>query len=369
MTFTTAAANVCNRQHVLVLKLGAIGDCIMVLPAAYALHCAGYEVHWACAPGIAAVLRLYPWLHVHAVDEAGLLRGGPMQRARALLGIWQAVGGRRYSLCATLYYDGRYALMSLPVRAARKLMLSRTDREFMLQPGRHHTDEYVRILTGRPDSEARERAAPVPVAVEPLPASLVPSTGGRPRVVLVPGGARNLMRDNPLRRWPVAAYVELAAQLLGRGYQVVLAGGPDDLWVLPMFATLETVDCIGKLSLVETLGLLESADVTVSHDTGPLHLAGITRTAIVAIFGPTDPHNFCPQRSGVVALWGGESFACRPCYDGREFAPCRNNGCVQQVSPEMVLHHVDDMLQAARDGRERPLRILTDMNERHPVSR
>ncbi len=348
-------------RRLLLLKLGAIGDCVMVIPAAYAMHRAGYAVDWVCSPAIAPLLRLYPWINVYPVDEAGLLRGGLLQRLGALRAIWKVVAGRRYALCATLYYDPRYRLMALPARAGRKLTLSRTDRRTMLVPGRHHTDEYLRILTARPDSEAPLETPPV--RAEGLPEPALPRVAGQRRIVLVPGGARNLMRDNPLRRWPLSSYVELAGRLLARGYEVVLAGGPDDAWVAPSFAETEVVDCIGKLSLVETVSLLDSADVTVSHDTGPLHLAGITRTAIVAIFGPTDPHTFCPQRPGVVALWGGETFACRPCYDGSEFAPCTNNGCVQQVSPAQVIVHVERLLAASREGRAMPLEILSAASE------
>ena len=141
-------------------------------------------------------------------------------------------------------------------------------------------------------------------------------------------------------------YVELAAALLQRGHEVVLAGGPDDAWASPLFGHLPVTDVIGKHSLVETVALLDSADVTVTHDTGPLHLAGITRSAVVAIFGPTDPRGRLPQRANCVALWGGEGFACRPCYDGRDFAPCDHNGCVRQITAAMVFHEIETLLQA-----------------------
>jgi heptosyltransferase-2 len=117
-------------------------------------------------------------------------------------------------------------------------------------------------------------------------------------------------------------------------------------------------DQIGRRSLVESLAILDSAEVTVTHDTGPLHLAGITRSAIVAIFGPTSPYRFMPQRENCVALWGGEGFACRPCYDGRDFAPCTNNGCVQQVTVEMVLVEVERMLEARRTRTALPPRVV-----------
>lgn len=330
----------------------------MAVPAAYAMHQAGYGVDWVCGQTVAGLLGLYPWINVHVVDDRALLRGDVAERAQAVLDLWRRFSSMgRYDLCATLYYDNRYKILTLPVRAGRKIMLSRSDRATMLLPGRHHTDEYARILTGRKDDVTPTQLAPVQVSS--LSPPKVPRMAGKTRIVLVPGGARNTLRDDALRRWPVESYVTIAEAFLARDYEVILAGGPGDVWTSPAFAALAVTDTTGKLSLVETLSLLDSADVTVTHDTGPLHLAGITRTAVVTIFGPTDPHGRLPQRANCVALWGGEGFACRPCYDGRDFALCSNNGCVQQITPAMVIDQVDRLLAAASEGLSLPLRIHT----------
>jgi heptosyltransferase-2 len=348
---------------VLIVKLGAIGDVVMAVPAAYALHREGYSVEWLCGKGVAPVLGLYPWIKVIAVDEQPLLRGSAAERMRAMGALWKQMRGREYELCATLYYDSRYAMLTWPVRARRRVRLSWEDRKRALLQGRRDTDEYVRILLGREDGETPQQIAPVlpailpPVKVEGLEPGAV-GEDGRSRVVLVPGGAKNLLRDNPLRRWPLHNYVELASKLIGRRCEVVLIGGPDDGWVSSAFTGLGVQDAIGKLSLVESVSLLGSAAVTVTHDTGPLHLAGITSTGIVAIFGPTSPYRFMPQRENCVALWGGEGFACRPCYDGRDFAPCKNNGCVQQVTPEMVLEEVERLMKARREGNALQPRVI-----------
>ncbi len=329
----------------------------------------GYVVDWVVSDVVAPVLALYPWIHVLPVDEPRLLRSGLRRRAGGFAALWRTLRFRvrdsgPYDVVATLYYDRRYELLALPVRARRKLRLSRTERNFALLPGRHHTDEYARILCDRPDGQAPGQLSPIPVPALPPPARSVNSA--RPRVVMVPAGARNVLRDDALRRWPIELYVTLAEKLLEQGCEVVLAGGPDDLWATPHFAALAAAagpdafaNLIGTLSLVETLALLDSAQVTVAHDTGPLHLAGITSTAIVTIFGPTDPHGRLPQRNNAVALWGGAGFACRPCYDGRDYAPCQHNGCMAQVSPAMVLEQVVELLRARAEGRDLPPRVLT----------
>lgn len=344
-------------SRALLVKLGAIGDVVMAIPAARALHDAGYEIDWMCGDVVASILRLYPWIHVIPVSESALLRKGKLSTVRTLWRAWKQLPHRSYDLCATLYYDRRYRLLSLPVRAQRRVMLSLEDRDAKLLHGRHHADEYARILLGRPDGETPQQISPVPA--EGLPPSPLARAAGRQRVVLVPGGARNLLRDDALRRWPVESYAILARGLSEQGVEVVLAGGQEDVWVAPSFAGLPVVDLIGKLSLVETLALLDSADVTVTHDTGPLHLAGITRTAIITIFGPTDPRGRLPQVPNAVALWGGEGFACRPCYDGRDYAPCTHNGCMEQITPEMALAEVKSSLRCVANGEQRVPEVKT----------
>lgn len=346
--------------RVLIVKFGAIGDVVMALPAVHALYKregGDDRIDWVCGLIAAPLLACYPWIRTIVVDDRALLKGTAGVRLHALASLWQSIAWRKYDLCATLYYDSRYRLLTLPVRSNRKVILSQRDRTRMLLPGRHHTDEYARILLALKDGERVVGLAPI--RPENLPKSPLVRMDGRPRVVLVPAGARNMMRDDALRRWPAENYVALASALLERGVEVIVAGGPEDRWIVSSFAGMGITDLIGTMTLPEMLSLLDESDVMVTHDTGPLHLAGVTDVGIVSIFGPTDPRGRLPQRPNTVALWGGEGFACRPCYDGRDFAPCLHNGCMYQVSVEMVVREVEAVMKQRRSGAEMPPRIVT----------
>ena len=332
----------------LLIKFGAIGDVIMAIPAAHQLHLAGHSIDWVCGPTVEPVLTCYPWINRIVADDRAIQLGTASEKAKALATLWRALAGTRYDLAATLYYDARYRLLASPVKATRKLMLSHTDRRFRLLPGRHHTDEYARILMGWPDEVRAQPLTPVPALN--LPANPHARVAGRQRVILAPAGARNQMRDDALRRWPPESYVELAQLLLAEEIEVVLTGGPDDVWIKPYFASLNVTDLIAQHTLPQTLALLDAGDVVVTHDPGPLHLAGITSAGIVALFGPTDPRGRIPQRAGALALWGGEGFACRPCYDGHSFAPCPRNDCIRQWTPSNVAAQVSRMLSDRAQG-------------------
>jgi heptosyltransferase-2 len=335
-------------QRALIIKFGAIGDVIMAIPAAHELFRAGFQIDWVCGAAVEPVLACYSWIHAIPADDHAILTGNLAQRLVVLAKLWSVLAGRRYDLCATLYFDWRYRLLSLPIRARRRVMLSASHRRRSLLPGRHHTNEFARVLLEQPDGEQRHPLAPV--APELLPASSYPRIPGIRRVILAPAGAKNVLRDDALRRWPPESYAALAQLLLepqspANPIEVVLIGGPDDAWIVPAFDGLPVVNLIGALSLTQTLALLDAADILVTHDSGPLHLGGITGIGLISIFGPTDPRGRLPQRAGALAIWGGEGFACRPCYDGRNYAPCQHNGCVRQVTPELVVHQVHRLFE------------------------
>jgi heptosyltransferase-2 len=329
-------------RKALIVKLGAIGDVASVLPAAWKLHRSGAEIDWLCGTTVAPLLSCYSWVRPIVVNDARLLGRRRAGAIWELLRTWGKLAGSSYDLCAVLQYDRKYRILTLPVRAHRSIALDQDARAFKLVSERHHSAEFERILCDQPDEYRTEDIAPVPPDL--LPTNPLPPKG-RIRIALVPGGARNLLRDDPLRRWPLDAYVALARLLLERGYELVLTGGPGDQWVEPGFSGLPLQNCIARWSIPQTLAFYESCDCVVTHDTGPLHLAGLVKCGLVGLFGPTAPSKALPRRTGVVGLWGGERLPCRPCYDGRTFANCESNGCMISITPQRVAATVESLLR------------------------
>lgn len=347
-----------SEKTCLIVKIGALGDVAQTIPAARALATQGYRVHWLCGTSVLPLIECYSWIQPVPVDDRRLLKSGGLSAVAELLAIWQRTIGRRCDLCAVLHYDIRYRALALAVRATRTVVLSMGDRRRQLIPGRNRADEYLRIVTNRADEARADGAVPMPP--DRLPQNSVPHAVSRRLVALAPGGARNLVRDDPLRRWPLENYVALAHELDRRGWQVVLTGGRDDAWVSAAFAGLNVEDRIGTLTIPELLALYAACDLVVTHDTGPVHLAGLVGCRLIGLFGPTMPATVMPRRDGVAAIWGGGDLACRPCYDGRDYAPCSSNRCLQSVAVEHVLVQIDAMFRrgSAMPG-AKPLRSVS----------
>ncbi len=282
-----------SMARALIVKFGAIGDVIMDDPRSLRIIPARRSTGSAARPS-APLLACYPWIETIVIDDRALLTGSKLAQIRTLAALWKTLSGRRYDLCATLYYDPPLRPGYLPhSRRAQGHPVAYQSRS--QAPARPPSHRRVRPHPARHQGRrarnlARSRTAPGPAPVT-HPASAGAGTH-RAR-------ARRRPQHDARRR---SAQVRgrqirnLAYQLLAQGLSVLLIGGPDDLWAASAFAGLQVTDRIGKLSLIETLSILEDSDVLVTMTPGPLHLGGITSAGVVSIFGPTDPGGRIPQR-------------------------------------------------------------------------
>jgi lipopolysaccharide heptosyltransferase II len=325
-------------MRALIVKIGALGDVVMTLPMVSALRPVGYShVSWLCGKSVAPLLEVAGAVdEVIAVDDEALFKGGASRRLRELSRLWARLARAHFDLVITAHGDWRYRLLTLPLVGCEHRRLGAAGLRPLVR-GRHHSNEYVRLVTRAEGPEVQTATLPTikPALPRRLSALLRPGNDVA-LVALAPGGARNILRDDALRRWPLGSYAELAGRLAEDGMRVVVTGGATDGWVSEAFRGLPVVDLVGKTTVVGLLGVYAACDAVVTHDSGPLHLAQLARVPIIALFGPTTPSERVLQLSGGKVFWGGGGLACRPCYDGRGFAPCSSNVCLQEIGVESV---------------------------------
>jgi heptosyltransferase II len=329
--------------RLLIVRIGAIGDVVMALAAVEAARSLERDtrVTWLCGELVRPLLEQVGTVdEIVAVDDRALLKGTARERTREIGKAWRALAGRRFDLVVTLHADPRYRVLTAVVRGATRRSLRSSGGRPAPIPGRYEGDEYARLVHGIDGPDAPP--ARLPRMSFPPAGHLLPADG--PTVMIAPGGAKNVLRDDGLRRWPLESYAQVAAELIARGLHVVLTGGPGDDWVRAAFAELAVIDLVGRTDLIELGGTIQACDLLITHDSGPMHLAFLARTPTIALFGPTRPTERLPHDARVRALWGGGHLACRPCYDGRDYAPCPNNVCIQSVAPAEVVAETMQML-------------------------
>ena len=96
------------------------------------------------------------------------------------------------------------------------------------------------------------------------------------------------------------------------------------------------IDLAGRTSMEDLLDLFSVSDLFISHDSGPVHFASLTRINMVVLFGPETPVCYAPLSPNATVLYS--NFACSPCvsaYNHRSSA-CDNNKCLQAIRVEDV---------------------------------
>lgn len=152
------------------------------------------------------------------------------------------------------------------------------------------------------------------------------------------------------KRWPIPYWATLIDRLICEdGAQVVLTGAPGDLPLIDMVILRmheRPINLAGKTSLAQLAALLQRADLLISGDSGPMHIAGAVGTPLIAIHGPTDPALSGPVSPSATVLRSG--IWCSPCYNAKDPADCRfsTTQCMKNILPSQVLGVVCEKLDA-----------------------
>jgi lipopolysaccharide heptosyltransferase II len=151
------------------------------------------------------------------------------------------------------------------------------------------------------------------------------------------------------KRWPIPYWARLIERLIReQGANVVLTGANADLPLIEQImqrAQEKPVNMAGKTSLVQLAALLQQADLVISGDSGPMHIAAAVNTPLIAIHGPTDPALSGPVSPRATVL--RSDIWCSPCYTARGGpADCRffTTQCMKDITPEQVLATVRQKL-------------------------
>ena len=152
------------------------------------------------------------------------------------------------------------------------------------------------------------------------------------RIIVFHIGAGNRFRD-----WGLIHQRELIHRLTRLPETaVVLVGGTEDMereaGLLEEFRDVRLYSLIGKLNLRELQALIAQSALFVGPDSGPMHIAAVTNTPIVALFGPTLPAHFAPWKAQATIL--EKDMECRPCRQ----IECITDDyrCLQGITPEEV---------------------------------
>jgi heptosyltransferase-2 len=157
----------------------------------------------------------------------------------------------------------------------------------------------------------------------------------QPLLILHPGASYG-----PAKRWPVTKYAELAALLqVRKKANILLVGSSEDTELAESIVssmTKKPFNLAGNTSLRLLAGLISQANLFITNDSGPMHMANALKIPVVAIFGPTDPKTTGPFQEPAIVIKKDA-----PCW------PCRYRECPFDHRC-MINIHSEEVFQACQ---------------------
>ena len=339
-------------RRVLLIKPSALGDVVQTLPVLHALRVRFPEAHlaWLVSRACQDVVSGHPDLDERVVFDRERYRlvGRLMRPGTEFLAFLRRLRRGRFDLVVDLQGLLRSGVMAYATGAARRVGLG----------------------------QSRELAEWFYTDVVPVPALNTPSVdrywrvaeelgvGDQPKVFEVPLSdeartwahelmqhlARPVLVVNPgarwvTKRWPADRFADLAGRFVQttRGSVVVVGSGDErdlaDHVCTAMHAS--PVNLVGQTDLKQLGAVLAEADLMVTNDSGPMHMAAALGTSVVAVFTCTSPVRAGPYGPGhrVVA----SQVECAASYQRRCTQGMR---CLDDLGVDRVWAAAHELLQS-----------------------
>lgn len=339
-----------NPRRVCIIKPSALGDVVQTLPVLAGLKARwpDAEFSWVVNRPLAGLLEPHPDLHeVLLFDRRQKTWGGWFSSQQRLV---RELRSRRFDVVIDLQGLFRTGVLTWLSGAPRRVGLScaregatlaYTDHIHVPTLDMPALDRYwllVKALGG----PANPLPAVVPIGPEQRQWVAHKLAGlPRPWLAIQPGSQWET------KRWPTASFAAIARRAIQtQGGSIVVLGGPgEEPLALDLAMQLEGIPLVnvaGSTSLLQLAALLDTVDVVLSGDTGPMHLADALRTELVALFTCTSPLRAGPRGPGsrVVAT----QVECAASYIKR----CPHCRCMQELSVARVWPAVAAALLATK---------------------
>ncbi len=279
------------------LRLSALGDVTHVVPLVRTLQAARPDtpIHWIIDKVGHKLLDGLPGVVFHAYDKKTGMAGVKELRRQLPPG--------RFDALLQMQVAFRANLLSAFIPAERRIGYDRSrskdlhglfiNERIPDRPGIHVLDaigSFCEPLGLRQTEVSWDLAVP-PSAYEWAAAQW--PDDGRPVLMISP------CSSHVMRNWYADRYAAVANHASARGWQVVLCGGRSELersMADAIQAQLATpaLDLVGRDTLKQLPALLARADLVMTPDSGPMHIANAMGTKVLGLHAASNPHRSGP---------------------------------------------------------------------------
>jgi len=311
--------------RICVIMMSAVGDAVHVLPVLNALKRANpaARITWILQPGPASLVKGH-----RAVDEIILF-----DRSKgwgAFREIKRALSSRKFDLVMNLQVYLKAGIVTALADAPVKLGFDRarardfnwlfTNRKIPPHPVQHVQDQYfefVRALGVDPDPVEWDLG---PRAEERIWRDAFADSLEKPAAAIV------VATSNPEKDWIPERWAEVCDELSSSfGMQPVLVGGRTERELAAERIIMERsrnkpVSRLGS-GLRALVSIIDASAVTLSPDTGPLHMSVAVDKPVISLMGYTNPRRTGPYRKFhdlIIDRYGDPGESYEPSMENRK---------------------------------------------------
>jgi heptosyltransferase I len=280
-------------RSICLLRLSALGDVTHVVPLVHTIRRAWPDIRltWVIGKGEHRLLDGLEGVHFVEYDKREGLRG-----MLALRRQFSSEG--RFDALLQMQVAARANLLSAFIPARRRIGYDAArskdlhglfvNERIADRPGMHVLDaigSFCEPLGLRQTEVTWD--LPVPDAARAWAQAQWPEDG-------VPTLAISPCSSHALRNWRAERHAAVADHAASRGWRIVLCGGRSqlerettDAIIAAMSAS--AIDLVGKDTLKQLPALLERADLLMTPDSGPMHIANAMGTKVLGLHASSNP--------------------------------------------------------------------------------
>jgi len=339
--------------NILIVKLSAIGDVIHTLPSLAALRRLYSDAHitWVVEEAAADLVKNHPYLDVVLISRRkswsrDIQKGKILKSLFDMWSLIKELRRRRYDLVIDFHGLFKSSVIVFFSRGKRRLgydSLQELSGLFLNEKifenmNKHAVDRYLDF--------PRYLGAKIDKIEFVLPQNNDAETKVQFLMSKYKLDNKKFIAINPVAYWKTKLWdnekFAYLADLINNKLQmkVIFTGSEKEVigGITSRMAT-EGINLGGQTSLLDLAYLYKKAQMVITTDSGPMHLASAVGTPVIALFGPTDPARTGPYSKEHVIITA--ELPCSPCF----LKKCSTRKCMKDISPDEVLAAIEEKLR------------------------
>lgn len=336
-----------------ILRTSALGDVTHVLPIVRTL-----QTHWPTTK-ITWIIGKFEHKLVGDIEGIEFI---PVTKTYGLKGrslLAETLKGRKFDVLLNLQVAFRSNLLSTAIKARIRLGYDRArakelhglfiNQRIPEMPGQHVLDCFFSFLETLGLCQ-RELRWEIPLAPEDQAFAAQHMPTDRPNLIISPCSSHRR------RNWHAAGYAAVADYAISHyGMRVLLTGGRSALET-EMGSAIEAAmkgepsNLIGKDTIKQLMAMIARADLVISPDSGPAHMASAAGTPVIGLHAASNPARSGPYRSLAICVdrydQAARQFRGKPAHRLRWGSKLEYDGVMDLILIEDVIAQIDAWAQA-----------------------